>query len=467
MAGMRLDEALARIDVLEAENVELRAAAAEIPVLMARIEELEQRLAKDSSNSSKPPSSDAPWTKPRKRGRPKKRRRGGQVGHAGRNRAPTPAGEVDHVEHHRPLTCEHCSALLLGDDPNPRRWQVTEIPPMKPVVIEHRVHRLRCTACGHTTCGEEPPETASAFGAQVHATTAWLTGRLSISKRNVQELFAKVFGLELSLGSVSAMERRVAEALDEPYAEAWAAARASPVVHPDETPWYEDRALAWLWVMATREVTVYRIQARRNTESAKALIGEDFAGTACTDRHGAYNWIEKRGLCWTHLRRNFEAMGTLPGGQWYGQRLRAAAGRIITTWYAHARGELTTAQMHRAIAADRRQVEQTLSWMTAQIPFDELRRKAQALLEQGDQLWTFLDVDDMPPDNNLAERAMRRGVLWRKHSFGTDSPAGSRFAERVLTAVETLRQQDRDVVHFLAAAYDAHLNKRPAPSLLP
>ena len=219
--------------------------------------------------------------------------------------------------------------------------------------------------------------------------------------------------------------------------------------------------------MATRQVTVFRIQARRNAEAAREMLGEDFEGAACTDRHGAYHWIETRGLCWAHLRRNFEAMAETPGGEWYGQRLRAAAGRVITPWYAHARGEIEAEAMFAAISEDRRQIEDVLGWAAAQVPFRRVQRQAQALLDRRDQLWTFLDVSDMPPDNNIAERALRRGVLWRKRSFGTDSSAGSRFAERILTAVETLRAQERDVVDFLTDAYAAHLSQQPSPSLLP
>ncbi len=294
-----------------------------------------------------------------------------------------------------------------------------------------------------------------------------MTGRLGMSKRNAQEVFSTFFGLELSVGSVSAIERRVAASLEEPYTEAWSSARGSPVIHADETPWYEDRRLAWLWVMTTGDLTVYRIQDRRNKEAAMAFIGEDFAGTACTDRYGAYVWIAKRGFCWAHLRRNFEAMSLAPGGEWYGQRLRAAASQIMITWYQNARGEIDDAQKDAKLATARRQVEDALRWAAAQPHFERVQRQAAAMLEQSDHLWAFLEVPGLPPDNNIAERAMRRGVLWRKRSYGTDSPAGSRFAERILTAVESLRAQDRDVLEFLAEAYDATLNKRPAPSLLP
>jgi transposase len=460
--GRMVADQLARIGELEAENAELRET---VPQLQARIVELEQRLAKDSGNSSKPPSSDAPWTKPRRRGRPKKSPRGGQKGHDGRNRSFVSASEVKKFVDHLPKRCSGCATRLKGEDANPQRWQVAEIPPIQAVVTEHRLHRLVCPNCGRKNQTPRPAAMQSRFGTRVHATTAWLTGRMGVSKRQVLEILSTLLGIEVSLGSVSAMEGRMAKALDAPYAEVWQRARGSPVVHADETTWYENRRLIQLWALVTKELCFYQIQESRGTDAAKALIGEDFRGTLCTDRHGAYNWVERRGLCWAHLLRNFEKMSQAPGGKWYGPCLRNAASRIMTTWYSHARGEIDEAAMLKSMEVERRRVEKTLRWAFAQEIFLPVHRQAEAILKQEHQLWTFLDTPGLPPDNNLAERAMRRGVLWRKRSYGTNSPAGSRYAERILTAVETLRCQDRDVAGFLADAYDARRMQQPAPSL--
>ena len=465
MYAMNLEEAIARNAVLESENVALRELVVQ---LQSRIEDLEKRLAANSRTSSKPPSSDPPWEKPRKkRGRPKKRKRGGQKGHAGRNRQMKPPEEVDRFVNHRPEACEKCDSLLLGEDPKPERWQLVEIPPTKPIVTEHRAHRLTCLCCGHVTKAEMPAGLKrSRFGGQVHAKVAWLTGRLGLSKRKVQEILSLFFGLDVSLGSVCSMERRVSEALKASYEEAWNTVRGSPVVHADETPWHENHALAWLWVICTPEVSVYRIQSRRNADAAKALFGDDFSGAACTDRHGAYNWIENHGYCWEHLKRNFESLSLTKGGHWYGIRLRASARRVMRTWYRHDSGSITTEEMRMAMEKERVRVERVLDQAVTQPHYDRVRNMAQAVLDQKDKLWTFLHVEGMPPDNNLAERAMRRGVLWRKGSFGTDSHDGSRFAERILTTVESLRAQDRNVIEFLDLALASHQAGRPAPSLI-
>jgi len=81
-------------------------------------------------------------------------------------------------------------------------------------------------------------------------------------------------------------------------------------------------------------------------------------------------------------------------------------------------------------------------------------------------LWTFARVEGVEPTNNGAERALRPAVLWRKGSFGSDSEAGSRFAERLLTVVASCRQQGRPLVEFLVAAGEAALRGSPPPSLL-
>ncbi len=97
-------------------------------------------------------------------------------------------------------------------------------------------------------------------------------------------------------------------------------------------------------------------------------------------------------------------------------------------------------------------------------------RKAAALCRELSKwwpaLWTFARVEGMEPTNNVAERALRPAVLWRKGSFRSDSQAGSRFAERLLTVVASCRQQGRSVLEFLVAAGEAALRSSPPPSLL-
>ena len=89
------------------------------------------------------------------------------------------------------------------------------------------------------------------------------------------------------------------------------------------------------------------------------------------------------------------------------------------------------------------------------------------ILKREEALWTFVRVEGVEPTNNLGERQVRHGVIWRKICFGTQSESGSRFAERIMTVVRTLKQQNRNVLDYLTEACDAANWGRPAPSLLP
>lgn len=224
-------------------------------ILVERLDELQRVVEKQgaelarlkakpratSRNSGKPPSS-SPWGKGAKR-KPKKpksnsgqkpaRKRGGQPGHEGKTRKPSPPDEVRHV---RPDCCEDCQAPLSGDDPNPRRHQTVDIPPVTPSVIEHALHTLRCWRCGKLNRAKLPSDVpASTFGPNVSAFIAMLTGRYRVSRRDVQRLLADMFGLDISLGAISNIERRVSEGLSVAHANVLKAVQNAPIRHIDET----------------------------------------------------------------------------------------------------------------------------------------------------------------------------------------------------------------------------------------
>jgi len=207
-----------------------------IAMLERLVEELQAKLGINSRNSSKPPSSDGPGTAPRPAKKKRGRKPGGQPGHAGTTRTMAPIEQVDVVKDIRPVCCEGCGTLLLGEDPAPLRRQMIEIPPPKVIVTEYRLHRLGCLACGCMTQAEAPVGLpGSVFGATVHALSALLVGRFRQSKRLVVELFDVLYGLTLSPGKICAMEQRVSAALEVPVDEARATLRTEEVVGKDET----------------------------------------------------------------------------------------------------------------------------------------------------------------------------------------------------------------------------------------
>lgn len=302
--------------------------------LLERVAQVEARLNQTSRNSSKPPSSDPPGARPRAAKEASGREPGGQPGHPGQGRRLKPLEDVDRVVEVRPERCAQCGTFLLGEDLNPERHQVTDLPRIVPLITEYRRHRLGCLVCGATTQAAWPAAMPSgSFGPGLQATVGYLTGRIGASQREVHEVLAAVCHTEVSVGSIAALEQAVSTALAVPVAEALSYVQRQPVRNADETGWQEKAKRVWLWISTTPLVTVLRVLTTRGAAGAKALLGEDFRGVVGTDRYGAYNWIDprRRQLCWAHLKREFVAWSQRGGeAARIGQALLAVEHQLFT-----------------------------------------------------------------------------------------------------------------------------------------
>jgi transposase len=225
-----------------------------------RIAAWEERLGRNSTNSSRPPSSDPPSVKRRPPAAPSGKRRGGQPGHPRRCRPLVPPEQLRQVVDVKPPACRCCGHELRGVDPDPKRHQVAELPPIRPVVDEYRLHRLACPRCGTTTGARLPRGVpAGAFGPRLRAALGLLAGAYRLRKRLIRLLAHDLLGLSISTGMIAKLERRSAEELQGPVQELRAAVRRAASAHIDETSWRERRRKAWLWVARTASATAYTI----------------------------------------------------------------------------------------------------------------------------------------------------------------------------------------------------------------
>jgi transposase len=441
-----------RFSAYEKQLASLREQVTQVDDLKAEVAELRERLGQNSSNSSKPPSSDPPSYKTSPRREPRGRKRGGQPGHQGSSRRLLPADEVDRLVELKPAACSACGRKLRGADLTPERHQVSELPPVHAEVTEYRRHALRCQGCGTLTRAGWPAEMPrGAFGSRAQAVVGYLTGRLGASQRDVTEAMAVLYGLKVSTGSVSAIQRQVSGALAGAVEEARHFVRRQVAQHVDETSWRERGELKWLWVNATRDVTACEVLGGRGADESRRVIDPDGTAIITTDRYGCYNWLPhgRRQVCWAHLRRDFQAMVDRGGeSEQVGEALLKQAGRLFRKWHRARDGDLPRERLRASMGPVRREVRKWLG-AGARCAQKKTRRTCANILKVERSLWTFLRVEGVEPTNNAAERPLRRAVLWRRKSFGTQSVEGSRFAGRVLTAVQTLRQQGRDVLDYL------------------
>jgi transposase len=447
---------------------------ARIVELEQRLQLLEARLGQNSSNSSQPPSSDPPRAPQRGRREPSGRPPGGQAGHARHLRMLRPVAEVDQVVEHWPTHCDYCQqplpqdpSLVVGE---PARHQVTDLPPLRAPITEHRVHRVRCAHCGGETPAGLPAEvTGGAFGPRLQATIGVLSGRYRLSRREVVGVCRDLFGVPIALGTVDALCQATGTALAGPVTELTQALPQAASVNVDETGWKERGQRSWLWVVVAAVVTVFTIAPSRGRKVLHGLLGEAYPGYVGSDRYSAYSALppERRQVCWAHLRRDFQGLVDYGGrATMVGRVALALTDRLFHRW--HQVRDDPVAWAGFAAELEPRQAEfRALLELGAQSPVDKVSGLCRSLLKVWPALWTFTAIPGLEPTNNVAERALRPAVLWRKGSFGTQSASGSQFVACMLTVAATCRQQERSLLDYLTAVCTAAHRQQPIPSLLP
>ena len=472
-----------RIQELEQQQA---AQQQQISELQTQIQLLQEKQNRTSSNSSTPPSLDPPQAQKR---RPKKssgKQRGGQPGHQGHSRPLYPIEQCESVIDHYPEQCSCCGGHLHGEDANPYRHQVVEIPPVAPIVIEHRLHQRVCSQCQTATRAQLPPgECQTGYGPRVVATTALLSGLYRHSQRMVQSAMQDLFGVCMSLGTVNRLRQEASAAVADSVAETQEYVQQQPVVGADETGFAQgnadsgnpDERIAWLWVAVTPFVTCFQVLLSRSQEAAQSLLGKTFDGILISDRHSSYNWVEltQRQVCWAHLRRDFIKISERPGvSKQLGEALVKQQEKLFDLWHRVRDGTSSQVEFIAAVSPIRAHIQALLQegafyeiGSKEKTPLAHTVRTCRQLLKVEPAMWLFVTVSGVEPTNNAAERALRPAVLWRRTSFGSQSVAGSTFVARMLTVVTTLRSQQRNVLEYMTAACRAAREGNPAPSLLP
>jgi transposase len=443
-----------------------------IEQLEARVEKLERELAKNSRNSSLPPSSDPPSKRrPARGGDRSGLSQGAQPGHEGHGRELLPVSAVDEVIEHWPerCACGHVFAvaelLAVGE---PVRHQIEELPVISTQVLEHRCPRVRCPGCGKRTRAMLPADVAgSAFGPRFEAAVAGLSVRNRISRCDVVELGEELFGARLCAGTVEAILERAARALKDPYEDLAKLVRCSESLNMDETGWRTAGERRALWGAFTDRHAFFHLAPDRHEDHAKSLLGDSEA-IVTSDRWWAYAHVPlaRRQICWSHLRRDFQAHAEgLAAEKEFGEAGLQLSERVFWAWevfaHTHDRRELK-----RTIRSLQRTYKPIIrSYAAKRARNKRCRGMARNLLKLWPALWTFAARDGVQPTNNHAERALRGAVIYRKLSLGSQSEGGERRTERLLSASITCRLQRRSLFAYLSELFAAHARGDPAPTL--
>jgi transposase len=297
---------------------------------------------------------------------------------------------------------------------------------------------------------------------------SYLVGVCGLSKRKVEELIESVFEVPVSLGTIAKLEQEVSAVLEPAHQEAIQAVREAPVKHADETGWKKAGHKRWLWVVATAHVVAFVIHRLRNAAVVLMLLGKTIQGILCSDRWRAYDSVPlmQRQVCWAHLKRNFEKWVEAGGkAKEIGEACLAIKDRVFEVWHLYRGGTISWRKMDDQMSSLMLDLLAVLQW-GERSRHRKLARFCERVLAVYPALWTFVVVPGVEPTNNHAERVQRLAVLWRKNCFGCHSDSGCRFAERLLTVVQTLRLQGRSVLRYLRTAIEAYRAGVSSPNLL-
>ena len=460
-------------DLIDDYDRRIEEMANRIEVLLKRIEVLEAKLLKlTPKNSSIPPSTQHPHSKetaqPKKPKSGNRKQRGGQPGHRRATRSLVPTDECDNVEVLRPTACRKCKTALKGDDPEPLRHQIIELPVIKPIVTEYQRHRLICDGCGTQSCASLPAYVPTGqCGPRLAAFTGLLMGHFRQSKRRAASFLGDLLNVPCSAGWTVKIQNIVSDALAEPYEQLRKELENQKQLFVDESPTKQHPSKAWLWVAVAPLFAVFGIFLSRKRDALKALVGNYSDVIINCDRAKMYFDGKRLQWCWSHLKRDLQKLIDKPDRQIkrLGHDLMRQQRQLFEKWRSYKANELSWSSFQEAIAPIREEFESLL--LRGQFSGNSaLIGICKELLKHRAWLWTFTEIQGIEPTNNAAERALRPAVIYRKLSFGTQSAAGSRFIERMLTVSETCRIQNRSPYQYLVRAMEAHFAKRSPPSLL-
>lgn len=417
--------------------------------LVKRVQDLEARINRNSSNSNQPPSSDTPFEKPEKQepGKKKnKRKRGGQKGHKGHKQELLKPNHEEHV--HTPQCI--CGGTDLADKGTYHTHQVIELPIIEMEITHFHLHEEQCKDCLKVWKAPVPPEHSAGYGPRLSAMIGETSGIQGNSRETVQSFCGSVLGFHISIGAIQNVVDRVSEAIVPHYDRIAQCARNTQVNHIDETTWKNEGDLNWIWVMANTGVAFFMLHTSRTKEAFEKLIGK-WTGILVSDNYGVYQkWVGMRQKCLAHLIRTAKGLSVHgnPEIARCGHRTRDELQRLVHM----AKDPPTVGQWRAWYARLCRLIKQNRDRT------DKAGTFVRSLEKEIESLWVFLHEEGVEPTNNHAERMLRYAVLWRKRSLGTQSEKGNLWVERILSVRQTCRLNGNSSFEVLVHAMTCHFN---------
>ena len=459
--------------------------AKQIDALTQELEQLRIQLAKankNSSNSSKSPSSDI--TGPRKKmgkgkpGRPKKRTIGGQPGRDRKLREPLPQERVDETIEYE-IHGKEVEQLGLIPTDQFDVIQTIELPDCPVIVTEHRF-RLYESADGSIYYPHVPEvQNQPIFGPRLLATIGWMKSCAHSSYTTIGKYFEDVLNVPVSRGYLSKLcTGIVSDSLAESYEETKTAIPEQAQLGSDETSFKNNGKKHWVWCISSAILTLFHISTNRSRAVLEELVGEEFKGYLNFDYFSAncsfaWNYEIKAQYCWAHLIRDMRFLLKLPDKKTrvWAEQLLDRSRKMFSAW--HRRDEMSPIGFERSMNHHRdrfleiiRKPPDSSAAANLAARFAVVDVTDGSTYDMSQDYFRFMFSDEVEPTNNHSEQQVRHVVIDRRITQGTRSDAGQRYHERTWTAVATCKKHNKNFFEFLHSSIKAKLTGSLAPSLL-
>lgn len=449
-----------------AENSSLREKMEEV---LARLGEVEGKLAKDSHNSSKPPSSDGLGRKRASLRKKSEKKPGGQAGHRGHTLKI--AQRPDEWVSHRSAVCQSCQSPLAGVAGWVKeRRQVHDLPELRLWVREHQIEEVCCPSCGQPNVGCFPAEISAPvqYGPQVRALAVYLHQGQLVPMARTCDVLQEVCGCHLSQGTLLRWVEEASQRLAASVEQIADWLRAGRLLHGDETGIRIAGKLHWLHVNSTRWLTHLAWHRKRGRQAMDEIgIWPCFEGRAVHDRWASYDqYAQAHSLCGAHLLRDCTYLAEQEHQGWAtemtehlldmhhasGEWRRQGASRVPRLerdeWVAHYFEILAS-----GYDAQGPPIEKEVIKRRGRQKQSAAKNLLDDLLKRADQVLAFLDDLSVPFTNNLAERDLRMVKVQQKIAGTFRCDAGATSFCRIRSYLSTMRKQGHSLLVALAAVF--------------
>jgi transposase len=437
----------------------------QVQELTETVRVLKELLNRNSKNSSSPPSVNRGSKNREDKDKSNKLRKKRAI-NMGLQRFPNE--QVNRFHDHRPVNCSQCGSTDFTNGFIKSRHQTVDLPPIKPIVEEHRRWSCRCKACGRDNLGQFPKDLSrKTYGPNIRTWIVVLATKGNVTIRKAMAILQELLCTKATLGTSVNIANHFADAVDATYKGLMDGVKTADLCYVDETGWYKRSKKRWVWQCATSNAVGFMISASRGAKAARELLGDKQDRILVTDRWEPYDAVPgQRQYCFAHLIRNLRAVEERgKKDKILGGLLRASLQNLCHERGLWKAGQLSWEAFLEKAHTMKAAFHEILCIGRKSASYRKTKRLCDRLLKEFDRMWVFIKDQRVELTNNESERNLRSIVLKRKVSLGSWGASGEEFIAKAYSIMATLAKRGFSFAHYVGGVFGSVMLGLEVPPL--